>query len=232
VPWLDAARGIAVVAMVFYHFSWDLSQFGVIEVDVANHPAWRLFAKTIAASFLGLAGYALVLAHGGGIRWRPFGRRLAILVAAAGLVTLGTYIAFPGSFIFFGILHCIALSSLLALAFLRLPWWGLLLAAAFFHLLPDVYRSDAFSAPWLLWTGLGTSVPATNDYEPIFPWFGYVLAGMALARLGLPALRAEGGGGPGAGLLGSIGRWSLPIYLIHQPLLFGATLAAFRMGWV
>ena len=229
--WLDAARGVAVVAMVIYHFSWNLSHFGAIEVDVALHPLWRAFAKAIAASFLALAGYGLVLAHGRGVRWRPFLRRLAILGLAALAVSLGSYAVFPESYIFFGILHCIAASSALALAFLRLPWWGLALAAAAVFVLPDLVRLESLDAPVFYWTGLGTRVPFTNDYEPIFPWFAYVLAGMALARLDLPPLRPTAAS-QRPSPLETLGRWSLPIYLLHQPVLFGLTFAAFRMGWI
>jgi uncharacterized membrane protein len=51
-PWLDAARGIALAAMVVYHFSWDLRFFGYISADVAGDLGWRIFARCIAASFL------------------------------------------------------------------------------------------------------------------------------------------------------------------------------------
>jgi uncharacterized membrane protein len=56
---IDAARGVAIAAMVVYHFSWDLRFFGYINVDVAADPAWRLFARSIAGSFLALVGSAL-----------------------------------------------------------------------------------------------------------------------------------------------------------------------------
>ncbi len=54
---------------------------------------------------------------------RKFLRRLALVGGAAGLVSLATYLAFPENFIFFGILHAIALGSVLALPILRAPLW-------------------------------------------------------------------------------------------------------------
>ena len=228
-PLLDAARGIAVVAMVVYHFSWDLSHFGLIDADVGFDPGWRLFSKAIAASFLMIVGVGLELATRAGVAWRPFLKRLAKVAGAALLVTLGSYFAFPHAYIFFGILHCIAFSSLLALVFLRWPAWALGLAGAFFYLLPQYFRTHALDAPVFDFLGLGMIMPASNDYEPVFPWFAWVLWGLGLGKLRLPALEPQPQTAP-PGLLQRLGLWSLPIYLIHQPLLFGGFALAFKLG--
>lgn len=227
---VDAARGIAIVAMVIYHFSWDLSFFGLIETEVASAQGWRIFARLIAGSFLFLVGVGLVLAHGRGLRLRPFLRRLALLVAAALAVTLGTYALFPESFVFFGILHAIALTSVLGLAFLRLPWIVTLAAAAVAFALPLFASVPMFNAPGWLWLGLATVIPPTNDYVPLLPWFGCVLAGMALATAVLgrdppPAWLGWHIPGPLGRALGFAGRHSLPIYLVHQLVLLGAVWA-------
>nr|WP_283771495.1 heparan-alpha-glucosaminide N-acetyltransferase [Chelatococcus sp. YT9] len=227
---VDVARGVAIVAMVIYHFSWDLSFFGLIETDIATAPGWRLFARMIAGSFLGLVGIGLVLAHGDHIRWRPFLRRLGLLVLAAAAVTLGSYFLFPESFIFFGILHGIALTSVLGLAFVRLPWFVTAIAAAIAFALPQIASSPLFNAPGWLWLGLATRVPTTNDYIPLFPWFGCVLAGVAVARLilrraPLPAWLSQDAAGPIARGLGIAGRHSLLIYLTHQLVLLGVLWA-------
>nr|WP_283772119.1 heparan-alpha-glucosaminide N-acetyltransferase [Chelatococcus sp. HY11] len=225
-PLVDVARGLAIVAMVIYHFSWDLSFFGLIGTDIATAPGWRLFAQMIAGSFLGLVGIGLVLAHGDGIRWRPFLRRLGLLIMAAAAVTLGSYFLFPDSFIFFGILHAIALTSVLGLAFVRLPWFVTAAAAAIAFALPGIASSSFFNAPGWLWLGLATRVPTTNDYIPLLPWFGCVLAGIAIARLllrraTLPAWSGQNVPGPiGRGLV-LAGRHSLAIYLTHQLVLLG-----------
>ena len=204
-PLLDAARGLAVVAMVTYHFFWDLSVFGFIETDVGQ--TWRGAAMAIAASFLAISGAAFTRAG----RLKP--RRLVIISSAAALVSLGSWWFDPGSFIFFGILHCIALSCLLALPFLRAPGWLLVLAAATV-LAAGTWAHPVFDAwPWL-WLGLSTQLPLTNDYIPIIPWFGFVLLGMWAGRW-----QAWPAWGPPP--LVWLGRWSLPIYLVHQPVLMG-----------
>ena len=63
--------------MAVYHFSWDLGHFGFHDMDVAGDLGWRIFARLIAGTFLFLVGASLVLAHGEGVRWRAFWRRVA-----------------------------------------------------------------------------------------------------------------------------------------------------------
>ena len=178
-PAIDVARGVAIAAMVVYHFAWDLSFVRLIATDIVGHPAWQLFARTIAASFLVLVGIGLALGHGDGVRWRSYLRRLAVITGAALAITLVTRFAFPDEYIFFGILHCIALSSLLALPFLRAPTAVLAVAAAFCFAAPFLFTAPALDEPYLDWLGLGSSAPVTNDYVPVFPWFGWVLVGLA-----------------------------------------------------
>ncbi|HEY8567435.1 MAG TPA: heparan-alpha-glucosaminide N-acetyltransferase [Beijerinckiaceae bacterium] len=222
---LDVARGVAVAAMILYHLVWDLSATRLLPPELALSPGWRAFAWCIAASFLALSGISLVLAHGAGIRWPAFLRRLALVAAAAAAVTVATWFAFPDSYIFFGILHAIALFSVLALPGLAMPWWALGAAAALVFAVAALWTGDLFDAPPLAFLGLRTRPPVTNDYVPIFPWFGFVLVGLMLARLASPALAARIGGwrsrSAAARGLAFGGRHSLAIYLLHQPLLFG-----------
>src|SRR5580704_11149664 len=119
---IDAARGVALAAMVVFHFAFDLDSLGLAALDVGGDPRWRWFARLIAGSFLALSGMSLVIAHAKGMRWEAYLRRLAILAGAAVTVTLATWLMMPREFIFFGILHSIAVASVIGLAFLRLPW--------------------------------------------------------------------------------------------------------------
>ncbi len=227
-PGIDVLRGAAVAAMIIYHFTWDLRFFNLIAIDIVHHPFWMAFARGIAGTFLLLSGVSLALMTQDGVDWPKFLRRLSVVSGAALLVTIGTYFAMPDSYIFFGILHCIALSSVLALPFLRLPPVVTLLVAAAVLLLPQVFSDPHFDAPPLRWVGLGTALPRTNDYVPVFPWSGIALAGVALGRLIArrpPAFLTKEPSGASA-FIARAGRWSLPIYLVHQPILMALIGAA------
>jgi uncharacterized membrane protein len=254
---LDAARGLAVLAMVVFHFTWDLGHFGYIDTSILWSAPFKAFGHAIAFTFLFIAGLSLSLAHRERIHWPAFWRRFAIIAGAAGLVSLGTYLAFPAAFVFFGILHVIAAASLLSLAFLFAPWPVAIVTGLVFFAAPHFLASPAFNTVWLQWLGLGTTEPLTQDWRPLFPWAGAMILGVGAARLlPLPAsgesvgaraeaeselLAAESTTGtdrppawlapqtpqaidlPPArgGWLTFVGRHSLLIYLVHQPLLFG-----------
>ncbi|MEX3015656.1 heparan-alpha-glucosaminide N-acetyltransferase [Gymnodinialimonas hymeniacidonis] len=230
IPALDIARTGALLAMVIFHFTFDLELFGYLAPGTTTLPGpWRALAVATASAFLFLAGMSLWMAHGSGIRWPAFWWRFGKVGVAALLVTIGTYMAFPDAFVFFGILHSIALCSLLGLAALRLPALLIVPLAAAVFFAPDFARSDAFNAPWLWWTGLQTLPLRTVDYEPIFPWFSAFLLGMALAKAmdkaGLWARLSDPAPSRAMRLLSFPGQHSLIIYLIHQPILIGLVWA-------
>lgn len=220
---IDGARGIALLAMAIYHFAWDLEFFGYVPQAMTAVGGWKLFARCIASSFLLLVGVSLFLGHGEGIRWRGFRLRLAMVAAAALAITAVTYVAMPNGFIFFGILHQIALASVLGLAFLRLPAAVTLVVAALAIAAPHYLRSPFFDDPWWWWTGLSENRPRSNDYVPVFPWFAAVLIGIAAARIaartGLLERLAALGVPRWTWPLSFGGRHSLAVYLIHQPVL-------------
>ncbi|WP_136657237.1 heparan-alpha-glucosaminide N-acetyltransferase [Nitratireductor sp. XY-223] len=229
---IDAARGTALLAMAIYHFTWDLEFFGYVSPGLTTEGGWKLFARLIAGSFLFLVGVSLVLAHRNGIRWPSFAKRLLMIVAAALAITVATRFATPDRYIFFGILHCIAVSSIIGLAFLPLPPAVTAVAGVAAILAPHYLASPFFSQDWLLWLGLSSDPVRSNDYVPILPWFGPVLLGMAMAKAG----EARGLFAWIASIdrresavekpLAFAGRHSLAVYLIHQPVLIGLVYLA------
>lgn len=232
---IDVARGVAIAAMIVYHFSWDLSFLKLIATNILQEPTWRWFARGIAGTFLALAGLGLALGHAEGFRRAAFLRRLLKVGGAALAITLATFFAFPDSYIFFGILHCIAVSSVLALPFLGLRPAPVLAAAALCLAAPWIFTSPALDAPWLDWLGLGSREPVTNDYVPIFPWFGLVLIGVAVGQMALARretltlARWRATGAFWRGLIWA-GQKSLPIYLIHQIVLLGALYGVLQLA--
>jgi len=222
---LDAARGLALLAMAAYHFVFDLELFGHLAPGTATTGGWRVLAQAIAGAFLALSGVGLWLAHGSGFVARAFLRRLARIGAAALIVTAATLVAIPPAFVFFGILHAIALCSVLGLPALRLPDWALSIAAAAVVWIAARPGWAVFDPAIFWWTGLQTVPIQSVDYVPVFPWFAPFLAGMAVAKAGSRfhawARLARLSTPRWLGLVALPGRHRLPIYLVHQPILIG-----------
>ncbi|MDQ2102742.1 DUF1624 domain-containing protein [Azospirillum isscasi] len=225
---IDVARGAALLAMALYHGSWDLNHLGLADFDLFGDPLWLAARTGILGAFLILSGLSLVLAAEGGIDRTRFLRRFALLVLAAGGVSAVSVAMFPDSPIVFGVLHHMAVASLLGLALLRLPWAVLLLLGAATIAVGKTVALPLFDEPWLRWIGLMTFEPESNDYVPLFPWFGGFLFGMALGRLWRPGPAAVPGGTAGRWFAWA-GRHSLAVYLLHQPVLFGL-LSLLAMG--
>ena len=221
--------------MAVFHVVVDLELFGHLPPGTSQQGLWPWFARAVAGTFLFLSGISLWLAHGGGIRWRPFLRRLGVLIVAASGITLVTWLAMPDRFIFFGILHAIAAASVAGLAVLRLSSATILIIAALVLIAPLVLSGGMFDAPALLWLGLSEWRPASMDFVPVFPWLAPCLAGIVAARwaeeVGLLTRLPDQT--PMTALARHAawpGRHSLAIYLVHQPVLlaliwaFGAAL--------
>jgi uncharacterized membrane protein len=223
-PVVDIARGIAIIAMILFHFTWDLGYFGIVDYDISFTTEGRVLSHLIAGSFLLLVGMSLALAARDGLPVKPYLRRLRAIAGAAILVSLGTFFLMPEDWIFFGVLHCIALSSLVALPFIVAPLPVVIVTALAALALPWFVYHPFFDAPWLFWIGLNHVLPRTNDYVPFFPWFGLVLTGLAFTRSieRFPA-QVKWAEQPRTASfsrgLARLGRFSLPVYLLHQPLL-------------
>lgn len=228
---VDLARGVALVAMAIYHLTWDLQFFGYVEPGTATTGGWKWFARAIASSFLFLVGVGLVLAHGRMIRWPGFMRRLAQIIAASLLITIATWFFTPQTYVFFGILHHIAVASVIGLAFLALPAWVTLGAAVAIFVTGFSVTLDAFDHPLLWWIGLSATRPLSNDFVPLLPWLSATLAGIGVWKLtGAGSLAAALASQPFDGTTSRwllfFGRNSLVFYLVHQPVLIALVAAA------
>jgi uncharacterized membrane protein len=233
---LDLARGLALFAMASYHFCWNLEQFGYLEAGATGQGWLKLYARSIAGSFLFLAGVSLALAHGARLRPRPFLKRLGMIAGAAAVITIVTLYVTPDSFIFFGILHAIALSSVIGLAFLRVPGIIVVAVGAACLALPQFYRDEMFNTPWLYWVGLFTVPPRSNDFVPLAPWLGPFLIGLGLAKLAIRQgmtdwfRSLETGDNAASRLARYCGRHSLAFYLLHQPVLLALVWATAQIA--
>jgi uncharacterized membrane protein len=222
---LDALRGGAIVWMALFHFIFDLNYFRFVAADFYRDPFWTWQRSAIVSLFLLCAGLGQAVAVQQGQSWARFWRRWAQVAACALLVSLGSWLMFPRSFISFGVLHAMAVMLiLLRLLGPRLPSWALLLLGAAALLAPQVFAHPFFDSRWTNWVGLVTHKPVTEDYVPVLPWLGVMLWGFVLGRF---LLKAQPGllAGQVSGLLQALavlGRWSLSFYMLHQPVLIGA----------
>jgi uncharacterized membrane protein len=219
---VDALRGAALCLMIVYHFAFDLRVYGITRSDFEHDALWLTFRALIVTSFMALVGVSLVLAEHAHSTRVHFWRRVAIIAACACVVSLASFLAFRQTFIYFGILHAIAVASVLAPPLVRRPREALPIGAAFVAR-GVLWSHSRFAARWLSWIGFVTQKPTTEDYVPLAPWAGVVALGIAvgdqLARNGFRAL-APFGRAPA--WLRWLGRHSLLVYMIHQPILLGA----------
>lgn len=223
---VDALRGAAIIMMFTFHFSFDLNYFGFIQTDFYHNPFWLNYRILIVSTFLSVMGMSLYLAHHKALQTHKYLRRLAFLIGCAALVSLGSYLAFPQSMIFFGILHFIAVASILGLPFVRLYWSNLFFGIAVILIGSQLHLAFFDQAP-LQWIGMMTHKPITEDYVPVFPWFGVVLLGIFFARWAGTNRRFSAFSQWHSRLalmqwIRFAGRHSLLIYMVHQPIFIGS----------
>jgi uncharacterized membrane protein len=224
-PLIDALRGFAVAQMIVYHFIYDLNYFGWLQLGMTRNQPWVGWRTAIVSQFLLLVGVSLVLRLAHKPDWRDFWLRWAQVAAAAALVSLGSWLMFGPRWIYFGILHCIAVALIVARGLAPLREWNLLLAAGAF-LSWWFYLDPAFNVPPANIIGFVTLKPRTEDYVPLFPWIAATLTGVGLGSLwqrqgfALAPMWQRLNARPPR-LLVLLGTWALTVYLIHQPILIG-----------
>jgi uncharacterized membrane protein len=226
---LDIIRGSAILLMIVYHFSWDLTFFGLADFRIFTDPKWIWFANIIVIMILGVMGISQVMARRSIFTIRKFLFRFGKIATAAAAVSLATWWMDPGTYVFFGILHHITIASVLLAGAVLLPSWLLVLMTMFVFSAPFFLVHDLFAPGWLLWLGLSPSPAAAVDYVPLFPWFAIPLSGVVVGRWLVASDRAAGvftwqSQNRLAHFVRFVGRHSLAIYLTHQPVLYGGLL--------
>ncbi len=231
---VDALRGFAVAQMIVFHFIYDLSYFGWLELVMTRDQPWVAWRTAIVTQFLLLVGVGLVLRTSFKPSSADFWKRWAQIAAAALLVSLGSWLMFGPRVIYFGILHFVAAALLIAQPLLRLGAWNIALGALCM-LIGLVYANEFFNTPPATIVGFMTFKPRTEDYVPLFPWIGVVLIGAGLAALWqrtqwrIPEVLMPLNQRAPRWLL-FLGTWALTVYLMHQPILLGAMTLARKLG--
>jgi len=218
---VDAARGVAIIMMVVYHLNYDLSTFGGYAIE-ATSGFWARFADATASLFLFLVGVSLAISHARGVGDR-FGKYLfrGLRIFGYGMVLTVVFLVFGMGVVAFGILHLIGVSIVLAYPFLNLRLTNFLLGTLVFAAGMYVMAQNLSSeSPWLLPFAVVPEGWMMPDYRPLLPWFGVVLIGLYFGNVVYGGGERLTGKAPVvARLLLPLGRNSLLIYLVHQPVL-------------
>ncbi len=220
---LDVLRGFAILLMFIFHFSYDLDYFGFVDINFIEEAFWKYFRVVIVTLFLLVMGISLYIATHNGINRKSFLRRLLLLIFYAALVSVGSWTMFPDTWIWFGILHFIALASVLGLLFIKLGVTNLLIGTAIV-LVGSFYTNPVFDNSYMQWLGMMTDRPFTEDYVPLFPWFGIVVIGIYLGQFLLQrpdSFLYFSMSNPVANYMALAGRYSIHIYMLHQPVFIG-----------
>ena len=229
---LDFARGAALLGMMIIHLIYDLVDlFGILNWQL---PQWYLvFKNNFGAVFLVISGISVTLGS------RCVRRGLTVfgcgfLCTGATLLLYLTGMADRSILIYFGVLHCLGVCMLLWPLFRQLPNWMLVPTGLAFAAAGLVLRRYSPDVPAVLIPlGFAPGWFSSSDYFPLLPNLGYFLLGAALGRrlYREPVTRfpkVEDGKMP-IRFFCAMGRHSLPIYLLHQPILAALVLLLQRI---
>lgn len=213
---LDILRGLAVFLMIIFHFSFDLDYLSFITLNIDSNIFWKIFRYTIVSSFIFSFGYSIVLSNKI-FNLKKTIKRLSLLLFFSSVITVSTYLIFPNSWIYFGILHFLFLSNIFALLFLRFHYINLIVISALLFIL---YKLNILDTSYVYnHVEDILSLPArSEDLVRFFPWFSLVLFSMAMAKLKVfekISIKKN------IKVLNYFSKYSLYIYIIHQPILFG-----------
>ncbi|MBI4168259.1 MAG: DUF1624 domain-containing protein [Candidatus Aenigmarchaeota archaeon] len=219
---IDFFRGLAIVLMVLFNYAFTLDYFHIYAA-AEGWLFWWLFPRIVAGMFIFIAGVALTISYSRRKNKQHHTKRGLKVFGWGLIITAVTWAFAPAVTVWFGVLHFIGLSIILSLLFVKLKPGRILVVASIFLIVGIYLNSLAFDFPWLLWLGLTPSSFSTLDYFPLFPWFGIFAIGMALGkklyRNGKRRFKIRK---ELFAPLNFLGRHSLFIYLLHQPVLLGA----------
>ncbi|MDG6218458.1 MAG: heparan-alpha-glucosaminide N-acetyltransferase [Candidatus Thermoplasmatota archaeon] len=227
---LDLLRGFAIILMVIFHFIYDLNHVGVIYYRLWEGP-FDYTSKSIASIFFLLVGISLTITYNKAKNkaavsqvYKRLMIRGAKLLSFGLIITIVSYLVIPERFVIFGVLHCIGVSVILAIPFLRYKVPNIVLGVVL--ILAGLYlRIVTFEHSLLIPIGFIPSRYVSIDFFPLLPWFGVILLGLALGNYLYPDAQRRfhldlDPNGRLSKKLCFLGRHSLHVYFIHQPVLF------------
>ena len=243
---LDFLRGIALLMMLFMHMSWDVRY--EFRVDVFSYLEkgwfWSFVHPVIVVLFVSVSGICCTFS-------RSNIKRGLKLLAATLALGIGTFIATN----YIGI-SCLIIFNVLAVLTCGIFLYALIsfiekklkvkpdvmnlimgLAGLYIVICGcDIHYMD-YSTENLAFLPIGFEIAGTPwmaDYMPLFPWLGVFLIGCVIGRLCYKDKKTLFAGRGKvmkavARPVEFIGRHSLIIYLVHQPVIYGILYAIFLL---
>lgn len=212
---IDVLRTFAIVLMVIFHFIYDLKFFGYVDWNTPDGQGWRTFRHVILSSFFICLGASLHLSYHKVMNWRKFNKRLIQILASALAISLVSLVMVPANYIYFGVLHFIAVASVVCIFFANKPLISLTIGLGIIF----IYNMGWMSGLWPFIYIRDILPSYSNDYVGLFPWLGVVFIGIWFASTTFlrndPLQRFSK-----HTWIALPGKHSLVIYLIHQPLFF------------
>jgi uncharacterized membrane protein len=216
---IDFIKGFDIILMVLFNYSITLDYFKLIKIP-SGYLYHYLLPISIASIFIfmsGVTAYVSYEKHKEKITRRYFIRGMKLLFFAF-LITLFSYVFVRPNTIFFGILHFFAVASFLIPIFIK--YHNLNLIAGFLIILSGVYlQQQTFNSPYLLWVGFVPVNFSTFDYFPLIPYLGVILLGIYFSRYIVKKIAGIKFNSGFPKIFMFLGKHSLFIYLIHQPVL-------------
>lgn len=210
IPEVDLLRVAALILMVLYHFIYDLDAFTHASVNSQTLP-WMLVGKSAAFLFIFLSGICSNLSR------HPLHNSITLLLWAF-LITFITYIALRETFVRFGILHFLGCMLLFYPIFKNRSNIFLILLTLISIILGVLLKNIFGIGSWLLPLGITYRGFASIDYFPIFPYSGIFILGILFYRFRYAAIQNSSSFSLPP-IFEKMSRNSLPIYILHQPVL-------------
>jgi len=228
---IDFIRGIAIVLVIFFHILIDLNFFNIYKINVFSGILLPI-AYAVAITFLLLVGLSSTLSFSR-IKKSLTKKDAQVRILLRGLkifgigllITITTWLYLGEGFIIFGALHCIGISIVFSIPFLSFRVQNLILGSVFI-ILGLFLKTLTVDFYWLVWLGFKPTAFYTVDYYPLLPWFGVVLIGIFIGNTLYPNLKRKYQLKDHSKFIPIrficfLGRHSLIIYLVHQPIIVG-----------
>jgi uncharacterized membrane protein len=212
---IDFIRGLSLIIMIYYHIIFDL-EF-IFGLPISTEMGINFWAGKIGIIFIFISGVSSTLSKNKILR----AFKLLIIAFLLTLVTFILNIIIPdnNSYIKFGIIHLLSASLFLSILFNRIKPIPTLIIGIIIIVIGIFISKIDVSLPFLFPLGLTTNTFSSLDFFPLFPNFGYFLIGITIGKI-LYKEKKSLLKIPPKNILNIIGKHSLNVYIIHQPIIF------------